>query len=42
MFRLIPWTVALFGFLFATIFGLWAQSLFTQAESVHFSVNFPS
>lgn len=42
MHRLIPWMVALFGFLFATIFGLWAQSLFTQAESVHFSVNFPS
>ncbi len=40
--KIVPWLVALCGFLFATVFGLWAQSLFTQAESVHFSVNFPS
>ena len=40
--RIIPWLVATVGFLFATTFGVWAQSLFTQAESVHFSVNFPS
>ena len=33
---------ALGGFLFAVIFGLWAKSLFTISESVHFSVNFPA
>lgn len=40
--RLSRWILALGGFLFATAFGLWSQTLFTQAESVHFSVNFPS
>lgn len=29
------------GFLFAIFFGLWARSLTTLSESVHFSVNFP-
>lgn len=33
---------ALAGFLFAVVFGLWARSLFTISESVHFSVNFPA
>lgn len=33
---------ALAGFLFAVAFGLWAKSLFTISESVHFSVNFPA
>ena len=40
--RFLPWLLALSGFLFATGFGLWSQTLFTQSESVHFSVNFPS
>ncbi len=30
------------GFLFAIFFGLWAKSLTTISESVHFSVNFPA
>jgi hypothetical protein len=30
------------GFLFAIFFGLWARSLTTISESVHFSVNFPA
>jgi hypothetical protein len=36
------WFLGIAGFLFAILFGRWAQSLFTQAELVHFSVNFPS
>lgn len=40
--KLTGWGLALAGFLFATGFGIWAQTLFTQAESIHFSVNFPS
>ena len=40
--RVLPWLLALGGFLFATGFGLWSQTLFTQSESIHFSVNFPS
>lgn len=30
------------GFIFAVVFGMWAKSLFTISESVHFSVNFPA
>ena len=40
--KIIPWLLALGGLLFATAFGLWSQSLFTQSESIHFSVNFPA
>ncbi len=36
------WLFGILGFLFAIGFGSWAQSLFTQSELVHFSVNFPS
>jgi hypothetical protein len=36
------WSLALLGFLFAIVFGRWAQSLFTKSELMHFSVNFPS
>ncbi len=36
------WAMALLGLAFAVGFGLWAQSLFTVSELVHFSVNFPS
>jgi hypothetical protein len=36
------WGLALLGLAFAVGFGLWAQSLFTVSELVHFSVNFPS
>lgn len=36
------WALALLGLAFAVGFGLWAQSLFTVSELVHFSVNFPS
>jgi len=34
--------LGLFGFLFAGFIGLWSKSLFTQSESIHFSVNFPA
>ena len=40
--KFFPWLLALGGFMFATAFGLWSQTLFTAAESVHFSVNFPT
>ena len=30
------------GFLFAMVFGVWAKSLTSVSESVHFSVNFPA
>jgi hypothetical protein len=36
------WALALLGLAFAIGFGLWAQSLFTKSELMHFSVNFPS
>jgi hypothetical protein len=36
------WFLGIAGLLFAIVFGRWAQSLFSQAELVHFSVNFPS
>jgi hypothetical protein len=36
------WVLAGAGFAFALGFGWWAQFLFTQAELVHFSVNFPA
>jgi hypothetical protein len=36
------YALALVGFLFAIGFGKWAQSLFTESELMHFSVNFPS
>jgi len=39
--KLIKWLLGIAGFAFAIGFGLWAQSLFTQSELVHFSVNFP-
>lgn len=40
--RIGTYSLALFGFAFAIGFGLWAQSLFTKSELMHFSVNFPS
>jgi len=42
MSKVLPWIFALGGFLFATGFGIWSQTLFTRSESIHFSVNFPS
>jgi len=36
------WAFGALGLAFALGFGLWAQSLFTVSELVHFSVNFPS
>ena len=36
------WSLGVIGFVFAISFGRWSQSLFTQSESVHFSVNFPT
>jgi len=38
---LLKWLLGIAGFSFAIGFGLWAQTLYTQAELVHFSVNFP-
>lgn len=40
--RIKVWSLGLLGLSFALGFGLWAQSLFTKAELMHFSVNFPS
>ncbi len=42
MSKIWTWGLALAGFAFAIAFGMWAQSLFTQSELVHFSVNYPS
>lgn len=42
MSRLWTWVLAVAGFAFAIAFGKWAQSLFTQSEVIHFSVNYPS
>jgi hypothetical protein len=36
------WAFGALGLAFALGFGLWAQSLFTVSELIHFSVNFPS
>jgi hypothetical protein len=35
------WSLGIAGLAFAVLFGKWAQSLFTQSELMHFSVNFP-
>jgi len=40
--KILPWFLGLFGLLFAIAIGLWSKNLFTQSESVHFSVNFPT
>ena len=42
MAKILTWSLGLLGFAFALVFGRWAQSLFTQSELMHFSVNFPS
>lgn len=36
------WMLAVIGLAFAATIGLWSQSLFTQSESIHFSVNYPA
>lgn len=36
------WALALLALAAAVGFGMWAQSLFTRSELVHFSVNYPS
>lgn len=40
--KLLPWLLGILGLLFAVGIGLWSKNLFTQSESVHFSVNFPT